>query len=393
MLSDLVQIVITDALAKPPTISLCADARVDAMRVSWILTCKAVYEPVCKPSVIHQRIFMQRTTYIFGHRQRGIAATVITALLVAGCATQAPQKLDSATSSSTSGSPQSAEVANELGASVTGPTVIDRRPETDKVFDTHSLWISSCDYGVYTLPEKNTVKTHVEALHDDLAALPGDPWHGNQITVTHYVAYINAKRQLKDSAYNATFFGIIPGLIKNEIDKKHGRGETCSEAQMHGGWYAGTEITNYNPPIVIEIVAAIDGKPLKVRSVYSPDTNVIPKLKQASDDNQLAAAVRKANLAFISTLNGGGLQDAPMASHVTSTAMPASASATSYATSAGDVNMAVEAQKLSTRMGCGDVHSTGGTTFAAQCGTYGVAIDCDGAHCHPTHTLKSASTQ
>lgn len=51
-------------------------------------------------------------------------------------------------------------------------------------------------------------------------------------------------------------------------------------------------------------------------------------------------------------------------------------------------DIVIAAQKLSTRMGCGDVKSTGGTTFKAECGAYNVAIDCDGGSCHPTHTIN-----
>lgn len=49
----------------------------------------------------------------------------------------------------------------------------------------------------------------------------------------------------------------------------------------------------------------------------------------------------------------------------------------------------ISAQKLSTQMGCGDVRSTGGTTFRAQCSTYGVAIDCASDTCRPVHTTDN----
>jgi hypothetical protein len=46
------------------------------------------------------------------------------------------------------------------------------------------------------------------------------------------------------------------------------------------------------------------------------------------------------------------------------------------------------AQKVAAQLGCGDVRSTGGNTFAAKCEGHGVAIDCDGGKCRPVHTIN-----
>jgi hypothetical protein len=47
------------------------------------------------------------------------------------------------------------------------------------------------------------------------------------------------------------------------------------------------------------------------------------------------------------------------------------------------------AQGVANQMGCGTVRASGDSTFVASCGSYDVAIDCDGAKCHPTHTIKA----
>ena len=72
------------------------------------------------------------------------------------------------------------------------------------------------------------------------------------------------------------------------------------------------------------------------------------------------------------------------------TAQAAAPAATMPAVQTADyANMVLSAQKLSTQMGCGDVRSTGGTTFQAQCSTYGVVIDCAGDSCHPMRTVNN----
>jgi hypothetical protein len=334
---------------------------------------------------------------MFGHARFGIAAMLFPVLMVAGCATQAPRESNQATPASTSASPPAATTDAALKSAGVGPTVVDQRPEADKVFEIHSLWITSCNYGVFTLPEKKTTKTHPDALQIDLAALPGDPWQGHQITVTHYAAYINAKHRLKGGVYAANQ-GLIPALMQ-------GMGEKCSATEMQGGWYAATDVTNNNPPIVIEITAMVDGKSHTLRSVYSPSIDVVPKLKHDSDDHQLAAAIHKANLAFAALLNGGAVPVEPVGSSAASstptyTAPAPAAPTTSSAVMAAaqtptidNADMLGKAQNLSTQIGCGYVHATGATTFEAQCASYDVAIDCDGGQCRPLHTVKTASTQ
>ncbi|WP_199536165.1 hypothetical protein [Dyella solisilvae] len=67
---------------------------------------------------------------------------------------------------------------------------------------------------------------------------------------------------------------------------------------------------------------------------------------------------------------------------------PASSSATP-SHPADYTSMVLSAQKLSTKMGCGDVHATGGATFEAQCSAYSVVIDCTDGSCHPSRTVNN----
>jgi hypothetical protein len=50
--------------------------------------------------------------------------------------------------------------------------------------------------------------------------------------------------------------------------------------------------------------------------------------------------------------------------------------------------MVLAAQKTSSSLGCGDVHSSGGSTFQASCTESDVVIDCDGAACRPVHSVR-----
>ncbi|WP_109126336.1 hypothetical protein [Dyella sp. C11] len=228
------------------------------------------------------------------HLPRASSALIVAACLLTGCATEPQQKPSNPpkVAAATTAAPIAAPVNKPTPQG--GPVVVDQRPQSDKVHEIHSLWITSCDYGVFTLAEKKDSKSHVEALHDDLASMPGDPWHGHTITVTHYAAYLNMKRKLKGGV-NAMYGGLIPSVMSQ-------MGESCAENQMHGGWYAGTDLKNTLSPIVIEITATVDGTPHSVRSVFSPQTAMNPKLKQPSDDAQLAEAISKADADFAASL-------------------------------------------------------------------------------------------
>lgn len=127
-----------------------------------------------------------------------------------------------------------------------------------------------------------------------MATVAGDPWHGHTIEVRHYSAYLNAKRALK-SGVGRMYGGLLPALMLQA-------GEKCSEAEMQGGWYAGSEIVNMLSPLIVEMIVSVDGKVYKVRSVYSPRVGVTPKLKQPTDDGELTQAMIKADRALLARM-------------------------------------------------------------------------------------------
>lgn len=66
--------------------------------------------------------------------------------------------------------------------------------------------------------------------------------------------------------------------------------------------------------------------------------------------------------------------------------VPASASAAQPAPDVASVVLA--AQRVATRQGCGDVHSSGLTTFEASCSDATLIVDCDGANCRPVRMIR-----
>lgn len=177
----------------------------------------------------------------------------------------------------------------------TGPTVKDLRPPADKKRDMHSLLIFSCDYGISTLPELPGNPTGPSTLANEMAATPGDPWRGQAVDVLHYATYLNQKRMLKGQVAMAAG-GLLPALLAQA-------GDDCKEAKVHGGYYAGTEIVNYFPPIVVEMTVRIAGVVHHQRTVYSPMPAIDPALKQPWETAQVLQAMTKADHALLASLN------------------------------------------------------------------------------------------
>ncbi|MGA7439287.1 MAG: hypothetical protein WBW32_14295, partial [Luteibacter sp.] len=185
-----------------------------------------------------------------------------------------------------------------------GPTVKDLRPLADKTRDMHSLWITSCDYGISTLPELPGNATGPSTLANDMAALPGDPWHGHTVEVVHYATYLNQKRMLKGMV-GGMYGGVLPYLMLKA-------GEDCAETKMHGGYYAGSEILNLFPPIIIEMTVKVDGTVHHQRTVYSTKPPIDPHLKQPWEVAEVVQAMTKANHALLASL-GTAAAPAPAA--------------------------------------------------------------------------------
>jgi hypothetical protein len=49
----------------------------------------------------------------------------------------------------------------------------------------------------------------------------------------------------------------------------------CTKEETIGGWYSADEVTNDHAPVIIEIEASLDGKPVSARIVYSTEVEII----------------------------------------------------------------------------------------------------------------------
>jgi len=337
---------------------------------------------------------MNQSAPTFSNVRHLIVVTLFATGLLVGCASspkskstqeQAPAKNDASAATSTS-APARSESA--------GPDVVDKRPMSDREAEIHSLWVSSCDYGVFTIPEDSAAETYMASLHDELAAVPSDPWSGHQVVVTHYAAYLNNKKALKSRAVFAGVGGLLGGLIANAVTKTPTGGESCAQNKMHGGWFAGSEVTTSFAPIIVELEATVDGKPFKVHSVYSPTVATSPKPKKPAERAQLDAAIKKADKAFVSALTGqAGRFMASAKSTTTNVPDATNANSSEAPAVGGGSELMFRAKKVADQMGCGNIRSIGETTFAAQCTDHAVAIDCESGQCHPTHAISTATNQ
>lgn len=324
---------------------------------------------------------MERVIRTLGGVRPCLAALISSAGLLSGCATSPTSDITHAVDAT----PPPAG---------NGPVIVDHRPASDSQGSVHSKWIGSCDVGISTIEEADAGKPYLASLHDDLASLPGDPWSGHQITVTHYAAYENGKRQLKAKSYNGGFgYGILGGLLSDALAGKAKDGETCAPADIHGGWYAAGEATSNVPPVVVEIEATVDGKPVKMHSVYSPAKQVGFKPKTDQERAGLVAAIKKADLAFAATIGGHAAQYIGQAPAAPTSPSSVGNSGQPVLIAAANPDLLSLAQKTAAQMGCGQVQATGQTSFDAQCGSYAVAIDCDNGQCRPTHTIRAASAR
>ncbi|MDG2539817.1 hypothetical protein P5Y53_19210 [Dyella jiangningensis] len=124
--------------------------------------------------------------------------------------------------------------------------------------------------------------------------------------------------------------------------------------------------------------------------IVKPDSSLFVKCFRENvagqnlfDAHFVAESIR-AKYGIKTPIPGGGLSQLPAAASIS----PVSASVTPPA--APDLTAQVRsAQQIATSQGCGDVHTTGASSFQAQCTHFTLTIDCDGQSCHPTKTTNN----
>lgn len=185
--------------------------------------------------------------------------------------------------------------------SAPGLHVTDARPARDKAFSMHSIWITSCDYGVYTVGEPAGAQAPLDVLRSDIVALTPSAGSTHDIRIDHYAVYFNPSRKMKGMAVGVGIGGAIGGAIGDAVGDAR-KGSKCPAAKMAGGWYGPGELTTPHSPLVVEVAGALDGKPFHSRTVYSPAAELGPKIKTPAEIAAFETALHKANHAvFVST--------------------------------------------------------------------------------------------
>ncbi|WP_445145670.1 hypothetical protein [Dyella sp. Tek66A03] len=274
----------------------------------------------------------------------------------------------------------------------------DVRPASEKEDKIFSLLITSKEYGVLRAGDAKLSPAPVRLLQHEAFQKFASADHAPQVTVHHLVIYENMRSQLRSGAIGAGVGGVIGGLIGNAVANHDSSSQThiidemsfnsVSEEYLRGQ-YDASENPDKGSVFIIYVDTDIDGKKVFTRTIAS--------MKPHGDQNAFADAVQLAIKNHLSRYDASVTAAAPTASMTPAALVaPATASAPAVLATSRSSQMASAeaattsiAQGVANQMGCGPVRASGDSTFVASCGSYDVAIDCDGAKCHPTHTMKA----
>ena len=271
----------------------------------------------------------------------------------------------------------------------------DVRPASEKDSKIFSLLITSKEYGVIRTGDAKLSPGPVRLLQNEAFEKFASADRPPQVTVYHFVIYQNMRSQLRAGAIGAGVGGILGALVGNAVATHDSSSQTSIIDEMSfnsvsdeylRGQYSATENPDKASVYVIYLDTEIDGKKVFTRTVAS--------MKPHSDQNSLVDAVQLAIKNHLSRYDAGITAAAPAASTpptVPSTASALPIAATSGSSQVASANAATTsiAQNVANQLGCGAVRASGDSAFVASCGSYDVAIDCDGGKCHPAHTIKA----
>jgi hypothetical protein len=169
---------------------------------------------------------------------------VFAALLLAGCATPGPTTL-----------PGFVDTPSAINFNL-----VDARPAPESTREILSLWITSCNYGVYRLADDENIPSRLIVLRHDLEDALKDQLRDQTLTVTHYSVHLNARGVL--IASNPYAGGLVGAIMT----------PNCAKADMAAGWYDPSELSGPGSPIIAELEVTYQGKTYSARKVSTPST-------------------------------------------------------------------------------------------------------------------------
>lgn len=182
--------------------------------------------------------------------------------------------------------------------------IVDSRPEKEKSSELMSLLITSCDYGIRRLGDETTVPPRMVLLRNDLVRSLGVAAHGKVLTVSHYTIHYNNAAALRGSIY-----GPGVGLVAAAMQSM---GSNCPREKTAEGWYAASELNSPHSPLIVEIVASIDGQQHTVRSIYAPPREFGGRFGEPDAARELFESIKRANTALSESIKSRAGQTQPL---------------------------------------------------------------------------------
>lgn len=181
--------------------------------------------------------------------------------------------------------------------------VTDMRPASEREHEIFSLLITSKEYGIWRVGDKQLSPSPVKLLQYALAKQSNATRPPSKVVVRHFVVYANMQSQLRHGAVGAGIGGALGGLIGNAM-ASHDESALTSSVDEHGfntmsadeykrGLYTPTEDPNKASVFVVYIDTEIDGVQVFTRTIApaTPKKGAQPPLVDAVQlaiRNQLA---------------------------------------------------------------------------------------------------------
>jgi hypothetical protein len=297
--------------------------------------------------------------------------------------------------------------------------VRDARPVTEKEGNAFSLLITSKQYGILRAGDAKLSPMPVRLLQHEAFQKFSAEDHLPKVTVYHFAIYENIQSQSRSDAFGVAIGGLIGGAISRAAASHHGSSQTSvidetafnslSDEYLRGR-YTAAENPKKSSVYIIYVDTEVDGRKVFTRTIAPHgDTNALAYAVQLAIKDHLAqydvgATVTTRPAPDAQAANVGpsptpvattdSTPEAPqIAPANTPTTVDSAAEEPQVQTASDNTPTMSVAQNIASQLGCGVVKADGSSGFVAPCGSYEVAIDCDGERCHPTHTVSMKSPE